>query len=566
MQNIRIDDLRNEKIEDNKHKLLEIKLILDNPNIRMEQIYFWLVDFIRDSLKMNINKLSDDFTSSVGSVFFGEMGQRLANVLNNARSLAELINTLTRTIISILNEYKQLYSIYVLYENLLSKKSDEALASYLALKDRWLSNVDSTRGAGSLRNLQASRFPSIVDLFFLADLKSELEKFKNKKLIGEELFNSLFNNQENTVPRDLNELLNNGIINRRIYNLLNSRLIEFYSWLENNKKVLYDRLNLLKSYLKHELSSLLYYVEFAKPYFKFARKLLQNPDQPVDVVNAFETAIINISLIANQNEIKVKSYDEKEGKEVEKSYIPLYEIDMKARAIPTIVGTGRFDTYTRMYSFLGRIDITLRAYLVEKEEYDSIIINQESEDLTYITGLTDDYIKSMSDLILETFLYDIIKNDENLLKIVANKSNAKPEEIKNDPYKIRWTKELVEELEKDERIKRALSSITWIKKYLESEKKEESKNIKGEDNKEKKEEKKGSSISLIFPILGNIIIWLLKFISTFGKDISNIEKNVKKKVIEEEAKPIIEDTKEKTIDTAWKIYMIFKKTFNMLNY
>jgi hypothetical protein len=425
MQNIKIDDLRSENIEDNKHKILEIKLILDNPNIKMEQIYFWLVDFIRDSLKMDINKLSDDFTSSVASAFFGEMGQRLANVLNNARSLAELINTLTRTIISILNEYKQLYSIYVLYENLLSKNSEEAIASYLALKDRWLSNVDSTRGAGALRNLQTSRFPSIVDLFFLADLKSELEKFKNKKLIGEELYNALFNNSESTTPRDLNELFNNGIINRRIYNLLNSRLIEFYSWLENNKKVLYDRIILLKSYLKHELSSLLYYVEFAKPYFKFARKLLQNPDQPVDVVNAFETAIINITLIANQNEIKVKEYDEKEGKEIEKSYIPLYEIDIKARAIPTVV--GRTDSYTRMYSFLGRIDIVLRAYLVEKEEYESIIINQESEDLTYITGLTDDYIKSMSDLILETFLYDIIKNDENLLKIVAEKSNAKPE-------------------------------------------------------------------------------------------------------------------------------------------
>jgi hypothetical protein len=560
MQNIKIDDLRNEKIEDNKHKILEIKLILDNPNIKMEQIYFWLVDFIRDSLKMDINKLSDDFTSSVASAFFGEMGQRLANVLNNARSLAELINTLTRTIISILNEYKQLYSIYVLYENLLSKNSDEAIASYTELKDRWLSYVDSNRGAGALRNLQTTRFPSIVDLFFLADLKSELEKLKNKKLIGEELYNALFNNQANTVPRDLNELFNNGIINRRIYNLLNSRLIEFYSWLENNKKILYDRIILLKSYLKHELSSLLYYVEFAKPYFKFARKLLQSPDQPVDVVNAFETAIINITLMANQKEIKVKEYNEKEGKEIEKSYIPLYEIDMKARAIPTVV--GRTDSYSRMYSFLGRIDIVLRAYLVEKEEYDSIIINQESEDLAYITGLTDDYIKSMSDLILETFLYDIIKSDENLLKIVAEKSNIKPEEIKNDPYKIRWTRELIEELEKDERIKRSLSSITWIKKYLDSEKKE-----KKEDKKEeKKEEKKESSISLIFPNLGNIIIWLLKFISTFGKDVISIEKNIKKKNIDEERKSIIEETKEKTRDTAWKIYMTFKKTFGMLNY
>jgi len=64
----------------------------------------------------------------------------------------------------------------------------------------------------------------------------------------------------------------------------------------------------------------------------------------------------------------------------------------------------------------------------------------------------------------------------------------------------------------------------------------------------------------------SMIIWLLKIISTFGKDITSIEKNVKKKVIEEEKKPIIEETKEKTIDTAWKIYMTFKKTFNMLNY
>ncbi|MFZ8801065.1 MAG: hypothetical protein ACO2ON_02705 [Candidatus Nanopusillus sp.] len=560
MKNIKIDDLRNEKIEDNKHKILEIKLILDNPNIRMEQIYFWLVDFIRDSLKMDINKLSDDFTSSVGSSFFGDMGQRLTNVLNNARSLAELINALTRTIISILNEYKQLYSVYVLYENLLSKNSEEALVSYLSLKERWLSNVDYKRGTGALINLQTSRFPSIVDLFFLADLKSELEKFKNKKLIGQELYNKLFNDQANTTPRDLNELFNNGIINRRIYNLLSSRLIDFYSWLENNKKVLYDRIILLKSYLKHELSSLLYYVEFAKPYFKFARKLLQNPDQPVDVVNAFETAIINISLIANQKEVKVKEYDEKEGKEIEKYYIPLYEINMKTRAIPTVV--GRTDTYARMYSFLGRIDIVIRAYLVEKEEYDSIIINQESEDLAYITGLTDDYIKSMSGLILEVFLYDIIKSDEKLLKIVAEKSDAKPEEIRNDPYKIRWTRELIEELEKDGRIKRSLSSIAWIKKYLDSEEKE-----KKEDKKEeKKEEKKESSISLIFPTLGNIIMWLLKVISTFGRDLSNIEKNIKRKSIEEERKLIIEETKEKTIDTAWKTYMTFKKTFNMLNY
>jgi len=40
---------------------------------------------------------------------------------------------------------------------------------------------------------------------------------------------------------------------------------------------------------------------------------------------------------------------------------------------------------------------------------------------------------------------------------------------------------------------------------------------------------------------------LLKIISTFGKDITSIEKNIKKKNINEERKSIIEETKEKTM-------------------
>ncbi|MGC9133153.1 MAG: hypothetical protein ACP5GJ_01990 [Nanopusillaceae archaeon] len=558
MSDIKLEDLRNEKIEDNKHKLLEIKLIFDNPNIRFEQIYFWLLDFIRDSLKMNISKLSDEFTSSVGSLFFGEMSQRATAVLNTARSLGELFNTLTRSIISILSEYKQIQTRIFLYEKILSNDKDEAYSAYLTLKDIWINNVDTNRGAASLANISRGRlgFATAIDLFYISDLKNELEKLKNKGIIGESLFNKIFNEQYN-IPRDLNEIKNKGIINEQIYNVVNIRLQEFYNWLEINKKYLYDRNNLLKAYLRHQLSSLLYYVEFAKPYFKFARKLLQNPEQPIDVVNALETAIINLTLFSTGKETNVKEYNEKEEKEGEKTYLPLYEIDITARALPTL--TGRVEG-TRMYSFIGRADIYLRAYIVEKSEYENILVNQEAEDLLYITGLTDEYLKDMSDIILEMFLYDIIKNDEKLLKLVANRSNAKPDEIKNNPYKIKWTKELIEELEKNERIKKAMGSIRWIKKYLESEKKEEK-------NEEKKEEKEGESgIQLIFPSLSNIFMKIFEFITTFGKDLNEIGKNIKKKNIENEKKYIMDDLKDKTIDTAWKIYMTFKKTFGMLNY
>ncbi|BFI73242.1 hypothetical protein YN1_2290 [Nanoarchaeota archaeon] len=557
MPDIKFDDIRNEKIEDNKHKLLEIKLIFDNPNIKFEQMYFWLLDFIRDSLKLNVSKLSDEFTSSVGSLFFGEMSQRASAVLNTARSLGELFNTLTRSIISILSEYKQIQSRVVLYEKLLSNDKDEAYSAYLTLKDLWINNVDSNRGGSSLLNISRGRlgFATAIDLFYLEELKNELEKLKNKGIIGEALFNKIFN-EPSHIPRDLEEAKNKNIISQPVYNVVNIRLQEFYNWLEINRKYLYDRNNLLKSYLRHQLSALLYYIEFAKPYFKFARKLLQNPEQPVDVVNAFETAIINLTLVSIGKENNIKEFNEKEGKEEEKIYIPMYEINISARALPTVVSRSGG---TSMYTFIGRVDIYLRSYILEKSEYESILINQEAEDLLYITGLTEDYVKDMADIILEMFLYDIIKNDENLLKTVAEKSGATPEEIKNNPYKIKWTRELLEELEKNDKIKKALGSIRWIKKYLESEKKDQKK-------EEKKEEKKESGLKFIFPTFSDIFMYLFQFITTFRKDLHSIEKNIKKKNIENEKKQAMDDFKDKTIDTAWKIYMTFKKTFNMLNY
>ncbi|BBL45823.1 hypothetical protein MJ1_0680 [Nanobdella aerobiophila] len=558
--NINLDTLRNEKIEDNKHKYMEIKIIFDSQNIKFEQIYYWLLDFIRDNLKMNISKLSDDFTSSVGSAFFGEMSSRASAVLATARSAAELINNLTKSIISILDEYKQIQSKIILYEKVLSNDKDEAYSAYITLKDIWLNNVDSTRGGASLFSIaRGSRnslgYSTAPDLFYLTEIKSEVQKLLDKNLIGKALFDKLFNEPSN-IPRDIGEVKNKKIVNEKVSNIVDIRLQEYYNWFESNRKFLYDRYNLLKSYLKHQLSSLLYYTEYAKPYFKFARKLLQNPNQPVDIINALETAIIDLSLLSVGKENSINTYNAEKDTVEQKLYIPVYDIQIRSRAFPTII--NRIER-SGMYTFIGRTDINFRVYLLEKSEYENLIINQEEEDLLYITGLTDDYIKDISDLILESFLYDIIRNDNNLLKITAEKSKVTEADIKNNPYKIRWSKELLEELEKDQKIKKALGSIMWIKKYL-----PENKEEKKEENKEKK--KSESSIKYIFPSLNEIFVRILEFITTYKKDLISISKDIKKKQFQKERDDAMNDLKDKTIDTGWKIYTSFKKTFGMLTY
>ncbi|MEM4571207.1 MAG: hypothetical protein QXY16_00700, partial [Nanopusillaceae archaeon] len=151
---VTLNELRQENIGE-KHKLFEVKVILDNPRYRLEQIYFWLLDFLRDNLKLNVLKISDEFGSSVASAFFIDIARRETTILDNATKLGGLINTIIKSIINLDNEYRTTIAERVTrYDELKSSNPETSFLAIKALKSIWLDNVDSKKGATSLRNLQ----------------------------------------------------------------------------------------------------------------------------------------------------------------------------------------------------------------------------------------------------------------------------------------------------------------------------------------------------------------------------------------------------------------------------
>ena len=544
-----LDELRAEKVGD-KHKLLEVNLIYDQFQYKLETFYFWLVDFIRDGLKLKVEKISDQFGGSPGSYFFGEMGQRLAALLSQGRGLGELINTLARTIISILNEYKLIESKLKLCDDLKSDDVQKALAAYKALKSLWIDNVDIQKGGASIRSLTMGdyMFHTLQDVFMLYELKDHLKSLLDSGIIGKALFEELQN-------KDISELERQNYINQRVISIAKSRLAEFYNWLGPYERELRARRDILRAYLIHEVNAFVTYTEFAKPYFRYARKLLMKDYNTPDVVTVFETAIIELTLLASGSETSIEYWDDSTNSTKTKTYVPVHEISIRFRAMPTsVTSSGR----TTMYSFLGRTDFFFRTYLLTKEEYEDLIATEEAQDLLFIQGMTDEFLKAVAEAVCTTLVWDKVQSDENLrkkLEELLGYSPMRPEDVK-------WNKKIMDELKS---VKPDLfRGVEWIRKYLPDA------NQKKEEKKEEEAPKEESSKTFIFKVfpftelIYKAIEKILLFVLAFPKKAEEFSIEYKKKNVMSKYEEALSTLKKDTLDTGWKIYEVFKKTFGLL--
>jgi len=549
---VSLEELRKENIGE-KHKVFEVKVILDDPRYRLESIYFWLLDFLRDDFKLNVLKISDEFGGSFGSAFYTDIVRRAQSILNTAKELGGLINTIIKSIVDISNSYRTLVAERLRwFDDLKSDNPEKSFTALKALKSIWIDTVDARKGVTSLRRLsspgeQRIGYASSLDLFFVADYEEKLKELISKGIVNESIL-------KHPSYKDISYYEKNNIVNERVSSLVKNRLVEFYNWLEELEKYLKERAKYLKAYLLHQINSLIYYLEMAKPYFKAARALTQKEYKIPDMVKGFESVILEITLFAIDKEKEISEWDPNVKDIVKKKYIPLYEINILARARPTLqtITVER----TALYTYIGRVDIEFRAYVLTKEELDELIENKEVEDLLYIQGMTETFLEGIVDTICNVYLYEKVISDKKLLETAKKFLNKEKITSERD---IIWTKELVNELEKVD--KEFLKGLEWIKKYLPSKEKIEKKD-------EKKEEKKEGMISQIFPVFSDAanlfqyaLYKLMETIVTAGKDISNIKYSTSKKALEKEKEDFINDAKKKI----WKIYSIFKKNFGLLS-
>jgi hypothetical protein len=342
-------------------------LVYDAFSQNLEPIYFWILDYVNKEFDGGAEKLVDNFISSPGSGHFAEMQGRVTRMQDEGMKIMGQTNTVIRSIINIVYDLKEMKLFLAPYEDLKSSDENRRMGSLISLKQRWMDNVDIKRGTGSINMLaQQLDFVTIRDAFMAANTLKDVSSL------------------------DLND---------RVKRILLQRVSEFERWIEESEKELKKRFEIEKIYLKSQVNSARLYARWAKPYLKAARDLEQNATNNANIVNAFNTAVFELVLLAKGKydilrDISAGELPQVFQKMKFRKYVPITIIEFVFRTIP-----DRADQRGG-YSFRGRAEITFTSFALNEDELKVLKEQIEKDDFgdvyKMINGATEESFGQLS--------------------------------------------------------------------------------------------------------------------------------------------------------------------------
>jgi len=412
----------------------EWKIIYNSPFETLEPIYFWILDFM--GYPKDVEKIVDNFASSPGSGHFSELMGKATRMQEESMKVMQTIGVLVKSTVNIIYDLRQFEIVLNDYKAANSDNKTTAEAGLIALKQRWLDNVDIKRGNTSIKGMTFSQtsFATLLDAFFF--------------------IKSLKSLQEN--KPDLNE---------RVIRILEQRLLEFEKWRDLSEKEMQKRYNIEKTYLRSQVSSLKLYSRWAKPYLKAAEELRMNDKSNPALVTAFNTINMNVTLM---KKTLIKVEEEAYAKSLPRNFLNLKNArDYYACSIVEFNFRGIPQKFDQHYTFGGRVDVAFRAYALNQEELDLFNYELDKSDLKEALNLvkeaTDDslteiqedidyFLKSDDEKIKDKKLKEETENNDinpftALLGLDKLKFFEKKGEKKKDPDKEK--KEKGEKLEKE---------------------------------------------------------------------------------------------------------------------
>lgn len=351
----------------------EYLLVYDTFAHGLEPVYFWVLDFMRDDipsgLKLEVNKVEEEFHASVGGGYFGEMGARTTIMQDRALKLMELVNTVIRSIINLIYDLREFEIRLESYDDLKKGSSDKKHAAQLALKALWMDQVDIKRGRGSINLLtQDLQFVTLRDAFMEAK------------------------NEKDTNKMDLNKRVK-GILKRKIH--------EYSKWRDFSEKELRKRFEIERSYLKVQVDSLRLYTKWARPYFRAAQKLGMNEAAfrtsaglpSPDVVAAFNNMQMQLTLFGKK-EVKpgtvFKSY---KASKFARKYYACVEVEFGFRTVPQSYRTQTGSHYVHA----GTISMTMRPYVFSDADLKDLEMHELYQDMEVVEHLTEVSLKELQE-------------------------------------------------------------------------------------------------------------------------------------------------------------------------
>lgn len=366
----------------------EHSLVYDSSSETLEPVYFFILDLMSD-FGLNTEKLIDNFSSSVGSGYFSEMGQRKAIMQQQGTKILGDINTVLRSVLTLIYDLKEFRIRLQSYNDLKSKDKNKSLAARLSLKQIWMDKVDIQKGNSSIKAMALGQggFVTLLDAFLSADEEKAVKEL------------------------DLNERVKRAVL---------PRIQEFNSWLIHSEQELRKRYEVEKTYLKSQVNSLKLYVRWAKPYLKAAEELNQTEmGREPALVKSFSTTIFELTLLGKSKlnikdsalEGNLPSEFTKESflRTIKRDYFMCVLVDFRFRGIPQrMQQQGGF-------AYGGKVDISFKAYVLNSDELKKLNEELDKSDindaLNLVQGTTDESLAQIQEEI-DFFLEEDKKQEE----------------------------------------------------------------------------------------------------------------------------------------------------------
>lgn len=321
----------------------------------LEPVYFWIIDFSKKFFGRQ-EKIKDNFTASPGSSYFADLGQRATRMQEEAMKILGYVNTVTKSILNIIYDLKEFEIRFKHYNDANNSNPKIRDSGISALKQVWISSVDSKRGMGSIDNMAHQYGFTLLRPAFMAA-----------------------NSPEKVDSMDINDM---------IKKILKPRISEFFEWVKLSEKELRKRYAIEKSYLNNQVKTLNLYTSWIKPYLSVAEQLRMGGESSnPDLVSVFGTMNLELEILGVdefdfESAVVAKDLPLK-FKNLEKNIRKFYEVLTMTFSFRT------FPVSQTSSPHAGKVRIKFTSYVLNEDEYVLFKKLKKDKNLSDIFGVTN---------------------------------------------------------------------------------------------------------------------------------------------------------------------------------
>jgi hypothetical protein len=398
----------------------EVKLIQQIYNQSIEEPYFWIMNWFKDDNRnslyvtpeedaykyfdKSVVKISDVFTASESSSYFGSQAQRLGIQQDKASNYLAVIGKMIKEIFQLVREMRILDERLTYYRESEAGGKD-ALSSEITLKGMYVDLVEGgAKNPASVYGMASQvGFVTLPDLFFRAMKKK-----------GESV--------EEIVERDY------GKFNEKVKEVLKRKLKQYYTWKDRTHSELGTRRRFTLSYLKQHNQIIRMYMAWVRPYLRQIERLTMHDfASSAELIAGMEQAILEIEVI-------VKLSSKKTGK-----YIPCTHLHFFYRTAPQMAYT---EEYQKGPAHMGRMEITFRALTLTEEDIEKMKEQKLREDYEMLGRIDSSVKEALEGMGEELDKYLKEADEEKRKKEEEEKKKEEKEKEKKKPLKAKVYKSL----------------------------------------------------------------------------------------------------------------------------